>query len=557
MINTSAFYIKINRPLLLFLILSAQSLFAQLEVAINQSNTLKPSRVTDSLALVNLYETTDGIAWLHTWDLAAPLDTWYGVQLNDYGRVMCLDLDGDPDCSARKGAGNNLSGNLPDLHLPELEHLFMAGNHLEGELPDFQHLDNLLTLQLCCNYFSGKIPDFTHLKRLNSLELDYNRLTGKIPDFSNIPKLENLYLSDNRLSGKIPSFENLPQLRRLYLHKNKLDKCPEAFQTTQLMELLLMGNQLTGRLADLANLTEVQYLSVRGNMLSGDIPDLHHMPRLIDADFSRNRFSGSIPLVKDQTYLRSIKLSGNQLEGGANWKNLPALSLAEVSDNYLSFSELEEFSDFLKNENSYANQLIDTENEYIVLEEGESMILNLDFDKNVDKAVYTWYANGQEVKVQSGKAKFFKEEISQADYGVWFCEVEHPDFPGLTLQSQDYIIAATAEELEDRDDSEQEEEIDPNALAEEKEWIIPESFWTNRDSYYVLPESIKESTDGAAVQLLIADANGRVIYQSSDYQNDWDGSDSGSSATLPVGVYFYRIASGIRTQSGSLLIVRE
>jgi len=57
------------------------------------------NRLTDSLALVELYNTTNGNTWNTTWNLNQSMENWYGVHLNLYGCVSCLDLDGLDDCA--------------------------------------------------------------------------------------------------------------------------------------------------------------------------------------------------------------------------------------------------------------------------------------------------------------------------------------------------------------------------------------------------------------------------------------------------------------------------
>ena len=42
-------------------------------------------RERDSLILVDFYNATNGGIWFQTWDLAQPLDTWFGVFLNEEG----------------------------------------------------------------------------------------------------------------------------------------------------------------------------------------------------------------------------------------------------------------------------------------------------------------------------------------------------------------------------------------------------------------------------------------------------------------------------------------
>ncbi len=53
---------------------------------------LRPANAQDSLALVDLYNSTDGAHWTNRWDLEAPVYTWHGVRLDTEGRVVRLGL---------------------------------------------------------------------------------------------------------------------------------------------------------------------------------------------------------------------------------------------------------------------------------------------------------------------------------------------------------------------------------------------------------------------------------------------------------------------------------
>jgi hypothetical protein len=53
-------------------------------------------------ALVKLYQATNGANWINQWDLSAPINTWYGVELYD-DKVIAIHL-----------ADNNLTGSLPN-----------------------------------------------------------------------------------------------------------------------------------------------------------------------------------------------------------------------------------------------------------------------------------------------------------------------------------------------------------------------------------------------------------------------------------------------------------
>ena len=96
-------------------------------------------RAQDSLALVELYNTTGGANWLRNdnWLSSAPLNTWYGVFVNAQGCLDTLFLD-----------NNRLSGVLPNSigNLTNLRVLFLPNNQLNGNIPT--SLGNLRELRL-------------------------------------------------------------------------------------------------------------------------------------------------------------------------------------------------------------------------------------------------------------------------------------------------------------------------------------------------------------------------------------------------------------------------
>ena len=132
-------------------------------------------RQRDSLALVALYNATDGPNWTITWDLNRPMREWYGVILDSTGCVQKLILNG----------GRGLSGELPDqvFNLENLEVLELFGNNLTGTISSgFENLTKLRSLNLGQNNFHGQIPtEIGKLSRLNFLNLQNYNLTGNIP----------------------------------------------------------------------------------------------------------------------------------------------------------------------------------------------------------------------------------------------------------------------------------------------------------------------------------------------------------------------------------------
>ena len=140
--NTYFFYALIF-PLLLFLNSQTTTLYGQ----VNES---------DSLALVALYNATDGANWTYAattypdyytnsnqsipnagnpW-LGGVIANWHGIE---------LDASGENVTKITLGA-NGLNGIIPDLNLPNLTHLDLSYNELNGNIPNFTNLNNLTYL---------------------------------------------------------------------------------------------------------------------------------------------------------------------------------------------------------------------------------------------------------------------------------------------------------------------------------------------------------------------------------------------------------------------------
>jgi len=282
----------------------------------------------DRLALIALYNSTDGANWTNTWDLSQPVSTWYGVTLNASGRVTCLDLDGADDCNLGGAAsgGNNLIGNIPIEigNIIGLEILSLNNNQLSGSIPsELGNLISLTKLQMQNNQLSGSIPvEFGNLINLESLNLNNNLLSGGIPsELGNLLKLQDLRLYFNPLGGSIPSeLSNLVNLRFLFLTFNQLSgNVPaELSKLTNLTHLYLNDNQLSGKiLVEISNLTDLMYLHLNDNQLNGSIPpEFSKLNNLIRLSLDYNQLSGSIPSgIGNFTNLTELFLNDNQLSG--------------------------------------------------------------------------------------------------------------------------------------------------------------------------------------------------------------------------------------------------
>ncbi len=339
------------------------------------SHATAQTRMDDSLSLVELYNTTDGPNWTITWDLNQPMDDWFGVFLTN-GRVTCLDLDGNEDCSSPVASNNNLVGDLPNLNLTELQTLTLTSYQLSGNIPDFSNLPNLQFLRLFSSQLSGNIPDFSNLPNLQELSLGNNQLSGSIPDFSNLPNLQILRLGNNQLSGNIPDFSNLPNLQ----------------------ELSLVRNQLSGNMPDFTNLPNLINLAVPNNQLNGNMPDFSdNCPNLVYLQYFENRytFDGIISTIAQNETLVIVHHYAPQDSIGTE-------------------------------QTTFINQ-------------GDNYTIDLIVDDTVTTSTYQWYKDGTAYTTTTTNELNFTN-LQPSDAGTYTCEVTNPYAPELTLYTYPHTL---------------------------------------------------------------------------------------------------------------------
>ncbi|CAM9864314.1 unnamed protein product [Ectocarpus fasciculatus] len=123
-----------------------------IKILLGSGKELKPTRdaATDRAALLALFIATNGPSWRQStaWGTSAPLGEWYGVTVDDDGRVSKLNM-----------YQNGLSGVIP---------------------PEVARLTALTTLNLGENSLTGPIPSaLGGLTALQELWLDQNQLSGE------------------------------------------------------------------------------------------------------------------------------------------------------------------------------------------------------------------------------------------------------------------------------------------------------------------------------------------------------------------------------------------
>jgi len=248
-------------------------------------------RYTDSLALIQLYNATNGPNWLNAWDITQPIDTWYGLTLNSNGCVSQINL-----------SENSLSGVIPAeiSYLKNLTDLNLSKNQLLGNMPHLVgDMSNLQYLNLSNNLLVGTIPiEIGLLYNLIELRLNDNNFTGAIPiELANLEYLKVLNLSENNFYIPLPcelaELNNLTELR--IADCNIPGSIPEEFaQMDSLITLSLSGNQLTGNIpTSFGTFKSLTNLFLDNNLLTGSIPiELTNIGTLDNLILSTNNLEG-------------------------------------------------------------------------------------------------------------------------------------------------------------------------------------------------------------------------------------------------------------------------
>lgn len=350
----------------------------------------------DSLALVDIYQTTNGRDWTNPWQLNQKVTTWSGITIENK-RVVGLNLN-----------SRNLVGQLPASlsTLSALQNLNISSNNLTGSLEMLTSLSNLKIFSMAATKYKasyGNIPSvFGQMRQLTSLNIAQNGFTNPISDttgFFLLTNLEELYINSNNFAGSMQSqfgnFRNLkkfnstscgfsgnlptslrnltkleefyfavngfnsdlgeiisvmPNLKILSAASNKLGKnriLPTSlYNLSNLTYLDLSNNEYELYiLPQISNLQRLETLLLNNNKLSQNLPmSIGNLPKLITCNLSNNLLDGEVPI---QLYyspsLRTLNLSYNSFKDALpNGLPLPSvLSYLDLSHNLFQTEPLE------------------------------------------------------------------------------------------------------------------------------------------------------------------------------------------------------------------------
>ena len=277
---------------------------------------------SDRQILILFHEATGGPNWFgrEGWLSDAPLEDWLGVEVDDDGNVIELEL-----------YRNNLAGTIP---------------------PELAGLSSLTRLQLASNRLSGPIPaELAELSNLSFLGFFNNRLEGTVPpELGNLANLTQLELDRNRLTGPIPrSFLELDRLRRFYFAQASGLCAPGSPEFTAWISAMKGGGQ--GPYCNQSDLRVLEslYLASGGEKWTnatgwreGAAAAQRHgvttdaLGRVTALDLTANGLTGRLPEILGQlTLLVELRVADNALSG-----RLPP-SLSAVPLRWLEYAETE------------------------------------------------------------------------------------------------------------------------------------------------------------------------------------------------------------------------
>ena len=281
----------------------------------------------DAAGLRAFYDATGGPNWVNKdgWLSNDPIGDWYGVDTNDEGRVVKLDL-------RRSGQrGNGLQGSLPsDLKdaLPFLHTLYLGGNSgltecvredlLAVKTNDLASL-NLPTCEDTCAWGEA-LPDPNN----QGLVADCEALLAARDTLTAGQKSERLNWSAREPIGNWRGVVRGGNPERVI--KLEIEQPPrlwgylsgELAKLSSLQVLTLANAGLQGEIPEeLKDLASLHTLNLQGNQLAGGIPrELSGLTNLRILDLSDNDLNRPIPgNLTELVNLQTLRLDGNRFSG--------------------------------------------------------------------------------------------------------------------------------------------------------------------------------------------------------------------------------------------------
>ncbi|MFC2126584.1 hypothetical protein ACFLU5_17475, partial [Bacteroidota bacterium] len=456
---------------------------------IHQVYSLDPGRELDSLALVLMFNNTNGPAWSSATNwLSGDLDTWQGVA-TAATRVDSVNLDANGLAGelpiefayitsmrsftlSNNALRDSVPYNIPTL-MTGLEYVDISNNQLNG-LPNLSTISGFQTLKAANNNFdfgdlepNASVPDFTYNPQ--------NPVTQPVDTFMKPNDIASLdvvmggtnnnyqwYKDSVLISGATANSYFMtpvtPTDSGLYFCLIDNDLLPDLTLTTDFFHVLFSSrttdslalvllynntdganwtnrtNWLTGVMDTWAGLTldsiNVRQVRLPSNNLVGTIPeDIYYLDSLNLMDLSGNTISGHLPgTILDMVLLDTLNLQNNQLDSLPNLVVAPLLNNVNVIGNKLHFGDFEinlGISNF-----QYIPQDSLGTYEYLLAEAWDPFSMNAKV--RGFNNTYQWFKSGAAIAGQTNEDLSIAS-VEYSDEGFYRAEVNNSLVTGLTL----------------------------------------------------------------------------------------------------------------------------
>lgn len=271
---------------------------------------------------------------------------------------------------------NNNLESLPSLQgIAGVNILDVHDNKLTA-LPNLTYNTVLIEL-ICYNNQLTTIPSLSTNNGLRLLDCSRNKLVSIVSFPSNSNSLLTINCSNNQLSS-LPALNHILSLKRLYCQSNKLSQLP-ALNGLTFLEVILCGNNKLSALPAMTGCQLLANIDADSNEFHVS-PDLSQLPALTHVNFSYNQI---------ETIYELVSPSGTGLQS------------MDLSYNKLSFEDLVLYAQHDTTVFHFFPQRPFSIGGPVQLREGESYVLSLPFDQNINSNLYSWQADGKTFDVTS------------------------------------------------------------------------------------------------------------------------------------------------------------
>lgn len=355
------------------------TLVVSLSVVIAMANCGESSKqLTDREILVKIYESMNGPHWKgslgRNWLSDRPIEVWEGVETNDDGRVIDMEIRGQSISglipaeigglselkeliiySKNLDAPNVIPTEIGNLVKLKLLYLYAFTNYKQFR-PEFPNLSTLVNLEsLLMEGFSGSIlKNIAQLSKLRSLDIE--GFEGEIPkEICALTNLRELVLRAYNLpEGEIPKcIGNLSKLKTIILDydlmiegglREPTAEFPEwIWDLTNLEQLSVLSLSNTGGpIPDdkVAKMIHLERIKITNCGITGTIPaELFVSGKLNNLEMYKNKLTGSIPTKIGNCHkLYTVRLDQNQPIGKIPkvLAKCEKLTICDLSGNHLS-----------------------------------------------------------------------------------------------------------------------------------------------------------------------------------------------------------------------------